>query len=282
MRQTFLLTLLLMSTACGAATRPAASPEIGPDSFAIITNADIAVGSGRTLVGIVGPEGERLGSPSDRVAIEVAPADDPAARQRADGAFTWILEPVVGVYRADFDFDRPGPWLLTVVPSSGVPLPASRFAVRESTIAPATGDRAPLVETPTIADAPIESITTDPNPDPRFYTLSLDEAVSSGRPTVAVFSTPGFCDSAACGPMLEQAKGFADDHPGLNFLHIEIYEGWGEPGFVPDGDHLSQAVGASGWNLPTEPWVFVIDGEGIITHRFEGVMDPSELALALG
>ena len=35
------------------------------------------------------------------------------------------------------------------------------------------------------------------------------------------------------------------------------------------------------WGLPNEPWVFVVDSEGIVTHRFEGVLDGAELAAAL-
>ncbi len=280
MRAKRVAVMILALTGCVTSTQT--TSEIEQDAFAIVANADIAVGSGRMLVGIVGPTGERLGSPDHPVAIEVAPADQPEARQRADGAFMWILETAFGVYRATFDFDRPGPWLLTVVPASGVPLPAAGFVVRERSIAPAVGERAPIVPTPTLDDAPLEAITTDPNPDPRFYAVSLDEAVGSGRPTVAVFSTPAYCDTAACGPMLDQTKQISSGYPDLNYVHIEIYEGWNEPGFVPDGDHLAPAVGPAGWNLPTEPWVFVIDEAGIITHRFEGVMDPSELTAALG
>jgi hypothetical protein len=36
------------------------------------------------------------------------------------------------------------------------------------------------------------------------------------------------------------------------------------------------------WGLPTEPWVFVVDSEGIILGRFEGLVTPEELAALLG
>jgi hypothetical protein len=62
---------------------------------------------------------------------------------------------------------------------------------------------------------------------------------------------------------------------------VEIYAGFNKPDFVPDGDHLAPAVTIAGWNLPSEPWVFVIDEAGVISHRFEGVMDPAELVAAL-
>ena len=234
------------------------------------------------LVAVAAADGRRLGSPDEPIAIEVAPAEQPELRQRAEGAFTWIIQDAFGLYRAEFDFDRPGTWNVTVIPESSPPLEPTFIQVGADTIAPGIGDQAPLASTPTAATADLEDITTDPEPDLRFYEMSLDEAALSGTRTVAVFSTPAFCRTATCGPMLEQVKAIAPSYPELNFVHVEIYTGFREPDFVPDGSHLAPAVTAEGWNLPSEPWVFVIDQAGAVTHRFEGVMDPSELTAALG
>jgi hypothetical protein len=35
------------------------------------------------------------------------------------------------------------------------------------------------------------------------------------------------------------------------------------------------------WNLRSEPWVFVVDGAGIVRARFEGVTTRRELEAAL-
>ena len=35
------------------------------------------------------------------------------------------------------------------------------------------------------------------------------------------------------------------------------------------------------WNLPSEPWTFVINREGIITNRFEGFTTEEELKESL-
>lgn len=79
-----------------------------------------------------------------------------------------------------------------------------------------------MVPTPTASTAVLEEITTDPAPDVRFYQLSLDQAARSGTRTVAVFSTPAFCRTATCGPMLDQVKDLAPSYPDLNFVHVEI------------------------------------------------------------
>ncbi len=273
--------IVLAAAACGGAQEPASQhvAQFPAESISIVANVDIALGSSRLLVAVAKGDGGRLGSPLDAIALEVAPVDQPELRQRADGVFVWIIEDSFGLYRADFDFDRSGIWTVTVVPGSGELLEPTFFAVGEDTIAPGVGDLAPTVKTPTAQSTPLAEITTDPNPDPRFYEISLDEAVRSGTTTVAVFSTPAFCRTATCGPLLDQAKELAPGYPEVNFVHVEIYAGFNEPDFVPDGDHLAPPV--IGWSLPTEPWVFVIDETGVVTHRFEGILDAVELHAAL-
>lgn len=250
-------------------------------TFAVPASFDVGVSAepSRMLVGLVGPDGARLGAPDLAVEIEVAPADDPDAAQRAPGTFTWIVEDALGLYRASFVFDRPGTWLLTVRPEGGDPLETTGFEVLAETYSPNIGDDAPLVDTRTIDDAPLAALTTDPDPDPRFYEVSLADAV--GEPTVLVFSTPAYCQTAACGPLLDHAKAVAAGHPDTTFIHVEVYTGFDEPGFVPGPEHLAPSAGPLYWNLPSEPWLFVIDSSGKVVARFEGVLDPVELEEAL-
>jgi hypothetical protein len=189
-----------------------------------------------------------------------------------------------------FEFDRAGSWQVVVVPEEGAPLEPALFSVLDpacrlarSDQAPAVppcalqvGDIAPAVASPTLSDAPIEELTTDPDPDERLYRMSLGDAVGSGRSTVVVFATPAFCQTAACGPLLDTVKTVIDDHPDTNFVHVEVYTGFREPDFDPaDPARIAPAVTA--FRLVTEPWVFVVDGDGRITARFEGVMDVAEL-----
>lgn len=273
----------ILVAACGSADESAEqrASQFPKESISIVANADIAVGTSRLVVAVAESDGGRLGSPDDAIELEVAPVDHPELRQTAEGVFMWIIEDAFGLYRGEFDFDQAGVWSVTVVPDSGPVLERSFFAVSEDSIAPGVGDAAPQVATPTTTDSALASITTDPDPDPRFYELSLDEAVVSGVTTVAVFSTPAFCRTATCGPLLDQTKALAPDYPDVNFVHVEIYTGFDEPDFAPDGDHLAPPITESGWNLPSEPWVFVIDGSGVVTHRFEGVLDAAELLSAL-
>jgi hypothetical protein len=168
-----------------------------------------------------------------------------------------------------------------VAPATGDPLPPTGFNVLADTSAPALGERAPASPTPTVGEAPFEQFTTDSDPDPAFYELSLDEAVGNGRKTVVIFSTPAFCQTATCGPLLDIVKGEAPNYPDVNFVHVEVYTNLTDPDFAPIPANLAPSVGAAWWNLPSEPWVFVVDESGIVQARFEGVMAPEELQAEL-
>ena len=181
-----LLVLGMLLAGCGAGE----SGDALASASAIVVSSDLAPGRARLLVGLLGPDGTRLGSPNDEVAIEIAPADRPDLRSRATGAFTWIIEGGIGLYRAEFQIEGPGQYVATVVPDGGRPLEPVPFTVNPETFAPGIGDLAPLTPTPTLSGNALEAISTDPDPDPSFYAMSLDEAVTSGHPTVAVFSTP--------------------------------------------------------------------------------------------
>ena len=125
----------------------------------------------------------------------------------------------------------------------------------------AAGDVAPLITTPTRSETPIEDLTTDGNPMSSLYEMSLDEAFTNGRQSVVIFATPAYCTSAACGPLLQQTKDAAAMFDDVNFIHVEVYSGFNEAGFQPDVAHLVPAVEA--FKLPSEPWIFVVDQDGV-------------------
>ena len=58
-----------------------------------------------------------------------------------------------------------------------------------------------------------------------------------------------------------------------NFIHVEVYKE-----FSP----LVLADEMAEWGLVTEPWTFVLDGDGRIAARLGGPVSPQELADVLG
>ena len=68
----------------------------------------------------------------------------------------------------------------------------------------------------------------------------------------------------------------APQYPDVNFLHVEVFTNINDPANIV----LAPAV--EEWGLPTEPWVFVVDANGIVAGRYEGVVTPEELREVLG
>lgn len=263
-----LVALALVSAACSSTS---AEPEL----VGIRASTDTAVGDERFLFAVAEIDGRRRGSPDETVTLVATSLDAPDIEITAEAEFVWVVPDAFGLYRADIPFDRPGLWEIDFAISTDehtIPFLVDVLAV-PSTIA--AGDTAPLIATPTSSDTPIADLTTDPDPMPSLYVTSLDEAFTNGKQSVVIFATPAYCTSASCGPLLQETKDVAAEFDDVNFVHIEVYSGFNEEGFQPDVDHLVPAVEA--FRLPSEPWIFVIDENGVVKRRLEGVLGSGEL-----
>jgi hypothetical protein len=134
------------------------------------------------------------------------------------------------------------------------------------------GEAAPPSNTLTADDAQsLSEISTDTDPDPEFYEFSVAEALEEGDPFVVVFATPKFCASATCGPTLDIVKDASSGFEQVNFLHVEPYSNLDDP------DKLAPIKAVREWGLPSEPWVFVVDADGKVAAKYEGVLSADEL-----
>ena len=194
-----------------------------------------------------------------------------------------------GAYSARINFDRPGPWQLKIAVDDGEVSGETTIdlEVVEQSPVPAIGQRPPLSRTKTLADVPgVEQLTTDYNADEDLYQLTVAQAIESPRPAVVVFASPAFCTSATCGPQVDTVKelkaAFVDR---ADFVHVEIYD-------LPDeiqGDlsKASFAPAVDEWGFSSIPhwfnesWVYILDEEGLVDHRFEGFATLTELEAAL-
>lgn len=147
-------------------------------------------------------------------------------------------------------------------------------AIQDEAFAPAVGDAGVPSESRTAFDAEtIKAISSDfQNPDPELYTLTLAEALSNGRPTVVSFSTPSYCKTAFCAPVLETVKKVKQRYPAFDYVHIEIFA---------DFETLETDPTVKEWQLQSEPWTYVLDKNGIVTARFGGPVSPMELEAQL-
>lgn len=174
------------------------------------------------------------------------------------------------------DFDKPGPWLAIAILKGKGGLEASRVPspVVGDNAVPQAGEEAPLIHTPTAADVGGDLARIDTrNPHDQMHEVDF-AAVAGEKPVVLVFATPALCQSRVCGPVVDVAQQVADEYEGkADFIHMEVYND-NDP-----GKGIRPQLRA--YNLPTEPWTFLIDRDGTIRDRFEGAFGVAELEQAM-
>jgi len=314
------LATALLLAACGAddGAAPGEDPTASPDASdstnlnVAIASFDIAVGEDqRLLAGLLSDQrdllahGEvtfQLGFLGDEPGGETELTQEvtasflgiPGGEPEGDHPTPRFLEgPGNGVYTARVDLDQPGNWGLRVVAEleDGRVLEGQAvFPVLEEPLVPAVGDPAPRTENPTIADAEagrVEPAAIDSRaggtdgtiPDPQLHDAVIADLLAAGEPFVVAITTPVYCVSRFCGPLTNVLADMALDHEDeLTFVHLEVWEDHGEAAVNPAAaEWILPAEGADG----REPWVFVVDGDGIITARWDNVLDLEEFEAAL-
>jgi hypothetical protein len=280
--------LLLTLSALPVAAQPAS------DIIPVLASSEIAQGQNRFLFSLQDPTGTLLAAPDVEVRLDFydLEADPNTAVFGADSRFIWAIEGLRGLYAADVEFPTAGRWGTvfhvtfpdgTEATTLGVP-----YDVREETTTPPIGSPAPRIETPTAEDVggDLSRISSDPDPVERFYELSILDAIEADMPAVISFVTPAFCQTATCGPTIEKVKEVAASHPSdVNFVHVEPYLMWVKDGYLQpmlsEEGWLQSAPWTERFGLPTEPYVIVIDADGLVRAKFEGAITVDELEDAL-
>ena len=188
----------------------------------------------------------------------------------------------IGLYAVNVSFDRPGRWGAQVQVKGGTPELDEELIMMLDVIdrgnVPNIGDAAPPSDNLTAADVTdLAIIDTSTEPSADMHTMSIADAVASGKPTVVLFAAPGYCQSQICGPEYEIMKKLYSQYRdrNVNFVHVEFYQ---DPAKTQP---LKPVAAAVEWKLRTEPWFFVIDKQGKITARFEGPTGLNELDAAI-
>jgi hypothetical protein len=182
-----------------------------------------------------------------------------------------------GYYAVRFTPDRPGIWLAQTEVAGQVLQATFQVGPEGGPGVVPVGAPMPAPTTATENDdLDVTPLCTRDEPC-GFHEHSLDAVVGQGTPVVVSVSTPAYCQTAICGPVLDLLVDVAPAHPGVRFVHLEP---WQEP--VP-GDPFANgpvdAVRALG--LDFEPSLFLVDGDGVIVDRLDHVYDAVELQDAL-
>ena len=229
-----------------------------------ITDAEVAIYAAHGATGeAIGPFPAEIDSLETDAAFEArTTADDPDSAK--------------AVYVTEIEFDQPGEWRLLAMIRDGDQLLAARMPsaiVDDYSKIPEVGEEAPKISTPTVDE--VGDIGEIDTRDPHDTMHEVNAADTIGKePTVLLFATPALCVSRVCGPVVdvaEQVKSELGDDAA--FVHMEVFENNNpNDGIRPQ---LKQ------YGLQTEPWLFVIDGDGNVSTRIEGAFSVEELHQAV-
>lgn len=194
-----------------------------------------------------------------------------------------------GVYGAeDVRFDDAGFWrvVLTAAVDGETVVAEAAFGVNAEHQTPAPGDPAPDVEqpiagTPGVDPTAIDSRARDGEvPDPDLHDTTVPDALAAGMPVMVVVATPVYCVSQFCGPITDAVGELQDTYGDrAAFVHIEVWEDF-EAKKVNAAARAWMSKDPTSQNL-TEPWVFLVGADGVITHRWDNVATVAEMTAAL-
>ncbi len=275
---------------------PTASPAMSAPSAVADLNVEIASssvwagGASPVIFALTGPEG-RLTDLAAGVTVQVTGADGRATGSAVTA--TAVRPPGVTTvsYVAFVDLPSPGWWGLavTAVTDGAVRTGATSVSALDPGTTAGLEARAPDMRTPTLDDVGGMAlrITTDPLPDLRLSRTSTVDALSAGRPFVLVLDSARFKVTPACGKALELAKYLVNRWPAVPFIHLEPFRydvvtdsvvlqgSLAAPTLVPAAD--AWGVGGSPWGVGSMPWVFIVDGDGTVVAKYQGVVGTDDI-----
>jgi hypothetical protein len=182
------------------------------------------------------------------------------------------------IYVSRLRLPEPGKYWIVAQPEGGATdVQAIGNVVVGDSPVPDVGEPAPASDTPTIASAGgnLSKLTTEKPPDEALLRHSVAGSLRAKVPFVVTFSTPKFCSSRVCGPVVDVVEEVAKRYEGKNvrFIHVEVYE---------DNDPTKGFNSwMQEWDLLTEPWTFLVGADGKIADRFEGPVSVLELEAAI-
>ncbi len=176
-------------------------------------------------------------------------------------------------YALSFTPDRVGTY---VVESEWSPTPREFLVVDPSEVRAArVGQTMPALETATVADTKgIDPLCSRPAGVCQFHDITLAEALTTGGPVAFLISTPQFCLTDVCGPVLEQMIEAEPDFPDITIVHSEVYVRPAE-----NFADLTEPLTALG--LDFEPSLYLVGADGVIEDVLHFAFDRDEIRDAL-
>lgn len=256
----------------------------------VVSSSVWAGGPSPVILALTGPAG-RLSDTSIRPQVRLTTTDGTALGAPVEAVA--VRPPGVDAvyYVALVDVPTPGWWRLNVAATPGVATltGSADVPVLDQGTSARIGSAAPTVHTPTLDDVAgdVRQLTTDPIPDLRLYGRSTTDALADHRPFVLVLDSAKFRVTTACGKALIMARYLRDRWPDVTFIHHEpfryavvtdtpVLDGTlAAPQLTDVAD--AWGIGGDPWGPRSMPWVFVVDGNGIVRAKYQGVMGSDDV-----
>jgi hypothetical protein len=300
-RSVFAIVLLVAGYGIQSGGRAAVAevaPEAGDGLQPLITTSEFVVGQNRFAFGLLKAnkllEGANVslrvyvieGSEAQLTAEVNAPyqavrnlKQQRAVHRHADGTdhVHGDDSSVQGLYVAKVSFTRVGNWGIEILAhqkDGSHEVARTAVTVLDNPHTPAVGSPAPRSRNLIARDVKdLRQIDTSPLPDPRLHQIRIADAIEQRKPQLIVFATPQFCTTRMCGPVVDIIRTLLPTYgKRVAFIHQEIWQDFAEKKVFSTVEE---------WRLFTEPWIFVVDGQGIIRGKFEGLVTGQELETSL-
>lgn len=278
--------------ACGdPGDLPAWSPSNEPSVIPVIMSSLVSAGPSRFLFNVTDADYRVVSSPDVPVEIDFyALGRDPDTPAGSSVGAYLDTQLGRGLYRAAVDFDCAGEWgaeVRVTLTDGSSHRERMRFTVHPQGTTPAIGAPAPRSDSPTASSAAeLRLVSTDPDPYPGSFSRTVGQVVTAGEPSLVFFATPAFCQTGYCGPTVSLVKSVAIDYEDrIGFVNVEPYElHMTENGLQPLLDEHGQLVPVQAvldYGIPVEPYLFLVDAEGNVYAKFEGVVGADELRASI-
>ena len=254
----------------------------GDDVAIVPGTADFGPGRVRLTFLVIDDEGRVVTRPTARVwvarGLEQEPFAETTAHSEPIGVEGSEEADAEAIFVTHLDLAEPGTYWVLAEPEGGRKIQAiGNVVVVDDPAAPAVGEPAVASDTPTIASTggDFEALTTQDPPDRELLEHSIADSLAAKVPFVVTFATPRYCQTRTCGPVVDVVDAVREQYgsQGVRFIHVEIYE---------DNDPAKETNRwVREWNLPSEPFTFVVGADGLIKEKFEGTVSVRELAEAV-
>jgi hypothetical protein len=255
-----------------SASQANAGPEIArPD----LASSELVVGPERFVFVLINSKTGRPIKDVPAVGIQFLKVhDDGTATKVSDAEVLYHNQNLpIGMFVARTNFTEPGKWgaIVTIRRLGQDPYQVQmNFDVLAHGAVPMIGGMPPASKNLTQKDDPTLASICSTVPHDDMHSMTIVDAMKSGKPTFILFATPGFCDTQTCGPDMQVAQAIEKKYKDrANFIHIETPS-------VPQAPQ-GQLQTVQQWGLKTEPWVYFLDKTGRIAERFEGGLTYEEV-----